>query len=607
MRPSSWFIVLLAGTLMIPNGSSIPSSDLFEVDVRQLAEVWATERVSPPDPYTLRHAELKRRLTDLATRHAGFFSLQEAGRSVEGREIFLASIGRGSEKILFWSQMHGDEPTATSSLLDLFEFLARHRDDGWVSAILTKYRLLFMPMLNPDGAERGRRRNAQGIDINRDARALETPEGRLLKAVRDRHRPFLGFNLHNQNGTTTVGDTGKVATIALLAVAVDAPPEKATHDAAAPRNTLLAKQVTAVLYEALAPFVYGHISRYDESYNPRAFGDNMTLWGTPVVLVESGGNPAGEPADFGVRLNFVGLLAALNSLASGRIERANPAVFDALKMNSEDPIYDLMLRGAWIFTGSGVPLFRGDIAIRHDARAGSTAESIVGDVGDLGVFSAHETIDCSNVLVTPGLIAWNPDGSPSAGSKKDPDWLRKGVTTLLETVELEVVSGGKGVPEQLQGQQRPINWGFVVAGRPASVNRDSDLRLAEWLAAGGRAWIVDGGESSGDSTADRIPGWFRTEKMAAVDAGRYRLPAVFEGDPAQSLVQWTGEAARRFRLARRGIVETGAVADLVLWTSSESQTPKDLRQWKPSRVILNGRLVDLSSGPLPPIGRFLGR
>ena len=39
-----------------------------------------------------------------------------------------------------------------------------------------------VPMLNPDGAERYARRNAQAIDINRDALQLATPEGRLLKA-----------------------------------------------------------------------------------------------------------------------------------------------------------------------------------------------------------------------------------------------------------------------------------------------------------------------------------------------------------------------------------------------------------------------------------------
>jgi hypothetical protein len=29
--------------------------------------------------------------------------------------------------VLLWSQMHGDEPTATSALFDVFEYLIRHR------------------------------------------------------------------------------------------------------------------------------------------------------------------------------------------------------------------------------------------------------------------------------------------------------------------------------------------------------------------------------------------------------------------------------------------------------------------------------------------------
>ena len=55
-------------------------------------------------------------------------------------------------------------------------------------------------MLNPDGAERFQRRNAQSIDINRDALRLQTPEGRTLKAVRDRFQPRIGFNCTTRPG-----------------------------------------------------------------------------------------------------------------------------------------------------------------------------------------------------------------------------------------------------------------------------------------------------------------------------------------------------------------------------------------------------------------------
>ena len=90
-----------------------------------------------------------------------------------------------------------------------------------VRRILSRLTLHVVPMLNPDGAERFQRRNAQSIDINRDALRLQTPEGRALKALRDRLNPQVGFNLHNQSWRTSVGTPPKPASISLLSVAYD--------------------------------------------------------------------------------------------------------------------------------------------------------------------------------------------------------------------------------------------------------------------------------------------------------------------------------------------------------------------------------------------------
>jgi murein tripeptide amidase MpaA len=90
--------------------------------------------------------------------------------------------------VLLWSQMHGDESTATSALFDLFEYIRAHRQDAAVRGILSSLTLHVIPMLNPDGAERFQRRNVQSIDINRDALRLQTPEGRMLKTPRPSNR-----------------------------------------------------------------------------------------------------------------------------------------------------------------------------------------------------------------------------------------------------------------------------------------------------------------------------------------------------------------------------------------------------------------------------------
>ncbi len=80
-------------------------------------------------------------------------------------------------------------------------------------AVLSGCTLHFIPMLNPDGAEAVMRYNAQGIDINRDARRLATPEGRALRRAVETVKPQFGFNMHNQNARTSVGQPPKPAAV----------------------------------------------------------------------------------------------------------------------------------------------------------------------------------------------------------------------------------------------------------------------------------------------------------------------------------------------------------------------------------------------------------
>jgi hypothetical protein len=595
----------MLGPLVASLFGRVPENDLYEIDVRRLAEAWAGERVSPADPRALRHAELMELIQFLVRQYPEVLRVEKAGASVEGREIFLVSAGNGPDHILLWSQMHGDEPTATGALIDLISFMGRHREESWVARILARYTLLLIPMLNPDGAERGWRRNVQGLDINRDARALQTPEGRILESVRDRYRPFLGFNLHNQSSLTTVGNTGRTATVALLAVAADRVPMEA-GTAARGEGLLLSRRVASVIYKALSPFVCGHISRYDEPFNPRAFGDNMTLRGTPTVLIESGGQAPELFPDFGVKLNFVGICAALDSLASDRTGNADPAVYDKLELNSDTPIFDLILQGAWIFCGRPVPLFKGDVAIRKDLRSGSGTEAIIADVGDLGVFTAHRTLDCSGGLLTPGLIGWDSRRPPGAGDAEDDRrYLRSGITTVLQTFRLDGSSQAAPPVTVFASGRRPVNWGFLVEG-PWPRSPEDRMRMAQWLAAGGRAWISDPGRFQPSSSGSPdIAGWFGAESLDRDTAARYEIPQAFLGNPWAVLPCWTSEAASTFRIPRRGLIAPGTVADLVLWKGDNAGYPSDLSSLRPSAVILNGRLLDPDRPE--PVGRFLGR
>ncbi|MGE5813148.1 MAG: M14 metallopeptidase family protein, partial [Acidobacteriota bacterium] len=347
-------MVLCAAAIAAPAAAQVASPPT--PSPQELAALWDREHVSSPLPPLVDHQEVVRRLAQLTKDSPDLYKVEQVGASVEGRSINMLTAGDGAFRVLLWSQMHGDEPTATSALFDIFEYLHRHRAEPVADRILSNLTLYVVPMLNPDGAERFQRRNAQGIDINRDALLLQSPEGRVLKAIRDEHEPNIGFNLHNQNWRTSVGrNPARPASISLLSVSFD---ELRTEN----EGRRLTKKTCAVIRDALEPLAPGQIGRYDDEFEVRAFGDNVTLWGTPVVLIETGAFPTRPPDPAIVRLNFVAILTALDALATERVQDADPARYESLPENGDRLFYTL-IKGASIVTGTGVAPFTGDIGI----------------------------------------------------------------------------------------------------------------------------------------------------------------------------------------------------------------------------------------------------
>lgn len=377
---------------------------------RTLWAAWPAARVVPTAAPCLRPAELEERLRELAGRHPGGLRLEEVGRSVEGRPIHRMILGAGPASVLLWSQMHGDEPSATPALLDLADYLLSRAGEPEVARLLERLTLVMVPMLNPDGAERYTRRNAQGIDVNRDALHLATPEGRLLARLREEHRPILGFNLHDQNRRRTVGETRRLAAGAVLAVVGDA--EKTVTP-----GRLRAMRAGAAVATALEPFVPGGLARFDDSYSPRSFGDQVTAWGTPVLLVESGGVPAESSLAELTRLNFVVLGFVLGELARDDLAGFDPAVYAALPENNADVWADVALRGGELLQpiggdGRGLTRYRADLAFdrlvsdreREGCAAVGPPRSKIVELGDAHVFGAGREIDATGRRILPAFV-----------------------------------------------------------------------------------------------------------------------------------------------------------------------------------------------------------
>ena len=383
-----------------PPGATVPAS----FSPQDLSDTWERERVSWPAPPLVRHADVEARLRDVQAQAPDLLQVEEIGRSVEGRSLNHVQFGRGPLRVLLWSQMHGDEPTATAALFDVFEQFRRHRNEPAFARMLDALTIHAVPMLNPDGAERYQRRNAQGIDINRDALRLQTPEGRALKALRDRLDPAIGFNLHNQGWRTSAGKTGQPASISLLSVAFD---EARTTSP----GRVLTKKTAAIIRDALEPLAPGRIARYDDEFEVRAFGDNLTKWGTSVVLIETGPWPAADPDPHLVRLNFVALMTALDALATGRVAQADVRRYESLPINETNLFY-LLIRNATVVPGNAVPPFTADVGIvaargmrSADGSREASLTARIEDLGDLHTMAGLEEIDAQGLFVAP---LWDP-------------------------------------------------------------------------------------------------------------------------------------------------------------------------------------------------------
>ncbi len=355
----------------------------------ELAAIWEKEQLSNILPSNVRHKNLKEYLESL--KKLGL-KVDEVGRSFGDREIYQIEFGKGPLKIFMWSQMHGDEPTATSGLIDMFAILQKNRHKEWVKNIEKALTIRAVPMVNPDGAEMYQRRNLQGIDINRDAANLETPEAQLLKKLRDDWNPAIGFNLHNQNELTTAGRTNKQAAISLLVVYGDA--EKTASDGHE-RN----KRVASAIMAALQNYIPGHIARYGDEFTATAFGDNFSAWGTPVILIETGGLH-GKDEMFLVKMNFISFVTALKVLADGSEKHFSPINYELLPNNTSGRLFYFVFRNANIIDQTSTDVFIADIGINVDRRrAELTAPTSVRQIGDLSAFAGLNEYDASGFNV----------------------------------------------------------------------------------------------------------------------------------------------------------------------------------------------------------------
>ena len=223
-------------------------------------------------------------LQPLLERYKKVFKISEIGRSENGIEIPMISLGTGTKKVLAWSQMHGNESTTTKAVFDFLSFLTQKEfAQGDIETFLTTYSLYIIPILNPDGATTYTRENANGVDLNRDAQQHTQSESRVLATLFMSLQPDLCLNLHDQRTIYGI-QKKKPATVSFLAPSAD------TKRTKTPARKMAMKLIGGMA-RVLHAYIPGQVGRYDDSFNINCVGDTFQKEGVPTILFEAGHFP----------------------------------------------------------------------------------------------------------------------------------------------------------------------------------------------------------------------------------------------------------------------------------------------------------------------------
>lgn len=181
-------------------------------------------------------------LQTMAADHPRLATLDVIGQSVEGRPLYCLHVGRQDGRTrpeaLYMANIHAEEViSAAVAMGTLRRLLGDDGKDPMITALLDRTDVYVIPVVNPDGYERvistngkggklGERKNAHGVDLNRNYplapgahsrhplagnhrprssyymgdHPLSEPETAAIAALEDRHHFYVSFIGHSVAG-----------------------------------------------------------------------------------------------------------------------------------------------------------------------------------------------------------------------------------------------------------------------------------------------------------------------------------------------------------------------------------------------------------------------
>ncbi len=285
--------------------------------------------------------ELTTELERLEQRSKGAVNVESIGKTHEDRDIWAATVGTGSTRVLYITQQHGNEPLGTEAALQLLQRIGTSQAT-WAQDVLDDVTLRIVVRANPDGTERPQRQNVDpdcsgdfcqpgvGFDINRyhdpavTPEANPVPESAAIQRMVRSWQPDITVDYHHQ-GSYRQPD-GSLATASIL---------WPTNAAVTPQVLADSKRVAAVVYNSLENYGFANVSRYPGNSIAGIARNSFGLQGSASLLVELRGDIGQKSGGYLIRTAYASMAALLEAAADGSLAAADPAVADAIPDRGE--------------------------------------------------------------------------------------------------------------------------------------------------------------------------------------------------------------------------------------------------------------------------------
>lgn len=320
--------------------------------------------------------------------YKGLFQIEILGDSVDGKPIHGITLGKGSKRILMWSQMHGNESTTTKAIFDLLKYIKDNND--FRAYLMDHFTICIIPMLNPDGALAYTRVNSNAIDLNRDAQDRSQPESKILRNVFEYFKPDFCFNLHDQRTIFSVGKSPLPATISFLTPAED-------KERSVTEQRKRSMEIIGVMNQFLQKHIPGQVGRYDDSYNINCIGDTFQSAQVPTILFESGHYQEDYEREQTRMYIACSIVCAIDYIGHSPIKGTHYKAYFQIPENDK-LFYDVLLKNFPIRDEGGVELMDVAILFKESLRNGKlefipTVEGIQKDLK----FYGHKEFDMNKI------------------------------------------------------------------------------------------------------------------------------------------------------------------------------------------------------------------